>query len=343
MSGGGWLDPIVGGTALRIPAIRSPNYIAGSSGWTINQDGSVEFNNGTFRGTVTAGTFQGTDFVINSTGAFFYSGVPAAGNLIASIVPGGAGTDSFGNHYVQGYGSYDNTNSTFAQVIGADFKVGQVNAGVPDTTNAASLSSLFGIPGVALWASGFAPPNGPNAAEIELQAGQNSAVTGSGNCPTIVSTGSTAGSTASDVDWLHAGSIIRVEKTTGVQETWAQPGAAPNWTVGTLQYRRTVEDEVWWVGSVTYTGANVTNASAQTPTLAVGGSHSPKAQWKDDCSHLTSTSVQKNVAATVIFNTNGTLQIQWGDGMAGTTHDVNGLATGDIFWINSRVPLGNIP
>lgn len=343
MTGGeGWGNPDFGGTALRLAAMRSPNYQAGSTGWTINQDGSVEFNNGTFRGTVTAGTFQGTDFVINSTGAFFYSGTPAAGNLIASIVPGGAGTDSFGNHYVQGYGSYDNTNSTFAQLLGAKFGIGQIQASVPDTTDAGGLSALNGILGEALLSSGLAPPNGPNAAEIELLAGQNSAVTGSGNCPTIVTAGSTApGVTASDIDWLHPGSIIHVDRATGLQDVWQAPTAAANWTVGTLQYRRDIEDNIVFVGSISYTGANVAAAGALAATTAQ--TIHPIAQWKDGCTHLTSTSVQKNTAASVIFNTNGSLSIQWGDGVAGSAHDVNGLATGDIFWINSRIPQGHIP
>lgn len=43
---------IVGGTKLLIPAIRSPNYIAGVQGWSINKDGTVEFASGTFRGPV---------------------------------------------------------------------------------------------------------------------------------------------------------------------------------------------------------------------------------------------------------------------------------------------------
>lgn len=277
------------------------------------------------------------------SGLFGYSPAPGAGNLIFSITAN-AGTDPYGNKYVAGVGSYDNTNETFAQVLGAKFSVGQIIAGVPDIADAGSLSSLFGIPGVSLLTSGFAPPNGPNAAEVELQAGENSAITGSGNCPTIVSTGSTpSGSTASDVDWLHTGSFIRVDRTTGVQETWQQPGSAPNWSVGTLQYRLDVEDNVVWVGSISYTGGNITNASSQNVTLAVGASHTPKAQWKVPCTHLTSTSVQKNVGATLIVETNGQLAIQWGDGQAGTTHDVNGLATGDIFWIETRVPMGNIP
>ena len=103
------VEPVVGSTILRRPAIQSPNYAAGSSGWTINQDGSAEFNNLTIRG-----TFQGTDFVINANGAFFYSGTPAAGNLIASVATA-AGTDAFGNNYVAGVGSYA---AAFASQLG---------------------------------------------------------------------------------------------------------------------------------------------------------------------------------------------------------------------------------
>lgn len=54
------VNPIVGGVILRIPAIQSPNYVPGVSGWAIFQNGSVEFNNGTFRGTVTAATIIGS-------------------------------------------------------------------------------------------------------------------------------------------------------------------------------------------------------------------------------------------------------------------------------------------
>lgn len=46
-------------------------------------------------------SFSGTDFVINSSGIFVYSGTPALGNLLVSIAPL-AGTDAFGNAYPQG-------------------------------------------------------------------------------------------------------------------------------------------------------------------------------------------------------------------------------------------------
>lgn len=91
-------DPIVAGVVLVRPAIQSPNYVAGVSGWAVKIDGSAEFNNLTIRG-----QFFGVDFIINSAGIFFYSGVPAAGNLIVSIAPA-AGVDGFTNPYIKGLG-----------------------------------------------------------------------------------------------------------------------------------------------------------------------------------------------------------------------------------------------
>lgn len=96
----GFQNPIVGGTALRIPAIQSPDFQSGVSGWIIRIDGSAEFNDLTIRG-----EFHGQDFIINSDGIFLYSGTPAAGNLIGSWTSA-AGTDGFGNSYSAGLTLY---------------------------------------------------------------------------------------------------------------------------------------------------------------------------------------------------------------------------------------------
>lgn len=50
-------------------------------------------------GIIEGGTFVGNDFIINSSGVFFYNGTPAAGNLVLSIAAA-AGTDQFGNAYL---------------------------------------------------------------------------------------------------------------------------------------------------------------------------------------------------------------------------------------------------
>lgn len=43
-------NPLVAGTTLIRTAIRSKGYVAGSAGWSVNSDGSAEFNNVTVRG-----------------------------------------------------------------------------------------------------------------------------------------------------------------------------------------------------------------------------------------------------------------------------------------------------
>lgn len=57
---------IVGGTVLRIPAIQAPDYVPGVSAWIIRQDGSAEFNDGTFRGSIEVGSLTGQHFWVNN-------------------------------------------------------------------------------------------------------------------------------------------------------------------------------------------------------------------------------------------------------------------------------------
>lgn len=54
-------DDVVGGVTLIRPAIQSPDFVTGVSGWQIAADGSAEFNDVLIRGTVHAGT--ATDYV----------------------------------------------------------------------------------------------------------------------------------------------------------------------------------------------------------------------------------------------------------------------------------------
>jgi hypothetical protein len=84
--------------ALIRSAMHSPNFVTGVSGWTINKDGSAEFNNLNLRG-----TFTGTNWIINADGMFFYNGTPALGNLNLAITNVSAsGIDQFGNTYSPG-------------------------------------------------------------------------------------------------------------------------------------------------------------------------------------------------------------------------------------------------
>jgi hypothetical protein len=65
-------NPVVGGTTLTRPAIQNPGYIQALAGWHVDSSGSAEFNDVIVRGQILASVFEGTDFVIDSAGIFFY-------------------------------------------------------------------------------------------------------------------------------------------------------------------------------------------------------------------------------------------------------------------------------
>lgn len=59
-------NPPISGSYLVRPAIQSPNYVAGSAGWTVNRDGSAEFNVGVFRGSLNSGNPSGQHLILNN-------------------------------------------------------------------------------------------------------------------------------------------------------------------------------------------------------------------------------------------------------------------------------------
>lgn len=62
-------NPVVGGTTLIREAIESPNYVVGTSGWSINRDGSAEFNDVDIRGSLTVtGIIESSNFISLSSG-----------------------------------------------------------------------------------------------------------------------------------------------------------------------------------------------------------------------------------------------------------------------------------
>lgn len=117
-------DPIVGGTILRIPAIASPGYQPGTSGWQISQNGTAEFNDVTVRGTIT-----GTNYELSEAGWFAYSGTPGPGNLIRSETE--SSSDSYGNKCLPGVAIYDNAAGQAVQITGTGIVLytGSLSAG----------------------------------------------------------------------------------------------------------------------------------------------------------------------------------------------------------------------
>lgn len=320
----GFQNPIVGGTALRIPAIQSPNYTPGSLGWIIKIDGSAEFNNLTIRG-----TFNGPDYTINAQGAFFYLGTPANGNLIASVAST-AGTDSFGNPYLSGFTSYDYPGNRFTKIDSGIQEFGSIVAGVPDQADAAKLSAnsqtldIIGITGTTV------PTN--SAATMSFIPGNTTSGVPDGSEPVVSISGFNFPGNAS----LHVtGAVVKTDHSQ-VAYTWQTPPYNANWSGSTtfngtanwapLQYRLDAEDNVWLVGcfkSATGAGSAVFKLPAP---------YAPLAQWP--------TWIQRNNAGALSsFNgevgPSGNFNILAGSG--------GGMANGNEFLINAKFPLGNLP
>lgn len=95
-------NPLVGarGTLIR-DAIRSRDYVAGSSGWSINADGTAEFNGVTIRGSGVFGDPNGERIELTDNGEIFIYN--AANQLVASL-------DDFGLLVI------DPSNNGFAQI-----------------------------------------------------------------------------------------------------------------------------------------------------------------------------------------------------------------------------------
>lgn len=119
-------NSVVGaGNTLVRQMMRSPDFVSDTSGWTINRDGSAEFNNVSIRGNVVVGG----SIVMTSLGEgiFIYDGDPALGNLILSIAPV-AGTDEVGNNYPAGIKVAPNAGSIDGSVMAPGSIIGSALA-----------------------------------------------------------------------------------------------------------------------------------------------------------------------------------------------------------------------
>lgn len=95
-------DNATAGETLVAGSIHSPNFASGSSGWTINRDGSAEFQNVLVRGTITGST------IIGST-------------IIGGTIIGG---DIQSTNYVAGTSGFDLNGNTNQIEINTGFRVG---------------------------------------------------------------------------------------------------------------------------------------------------------------------------------------------------------------------------
>lgn len=162
----GFRNPILGGTELVRDAIQSSDYVAGVSGWTINRDGSSEFNDGTFRGQLLVTNASGSQIRAFANGSLseidlqppdsvtpgvtfnpaqIYAESPADMPLLVVLGPspatpvlGGAGQLNLGADPVLG--------QTAAQVLAEQVVIGDTAAGSTTQVLSASIHDANNIP-----------------------------------------------------------------------------------------------------------------------------------------------------------------------------------------------------
>lgn len=123
--------------------IQSVNYVAGVSGWRISKDGSAEFNNGTFRGSIEVGSLAGQHFWVNNPNTTDVIDVyNSANKLVFSIDNTGrvvsvssVGTSEVvingGSIFFEDSGQTPVSNIQLASIIGADSTLLQIFGGKP--------------------------------------------------------------------------------------------------------------------------------------------------------------------------------------------------------------------
>lgn len=320
-------NPVTAGTVLVRSAIQSPGFLTGVSGWTVNIDGSAEFNNLLLRG-----TFLGTDYIMNAAGAFFYSSAPAAGNLVASIASG-AGTDAFGNGYLGGLSTYDNAGGAVVNIQGNTLSYGTIVGGVPTLTGAATLT---GAGAVALMGSGVTAAL-PQAMSLELDAGVANAL------PQPTSPRATFHSSSTSPVLVQAqGAFVAMDpaQLPNLEPyVWQPTSGAVNWSVGdfagtygALQFRIDNEDNVRAIGAMHMVLA--AGLAAGTYTIlnaAIPAAYRPAKNWRVTAIHMSSANVTKAVALFTL-TTAGVFQVSTS----------TAIAQNDNFYLDGCFPLGNI-
>ncbi len=311
-------NPILGagGSTLLRPAIQSPNYVPGTQGWAIKRDGSAELLDLLVRG-----VFEGTQYVQNADGSFYYDGAPAAGNLIASIAAA-SGTDAYGNLYQGGIATYAGTE--MVALTTGNLLLGDVADPVH-----AGLVGVVGAEGVGMsspWAAAH-----PDTADVTVIYGDSTVTPLSAPGYPHIETSGTVWAADPVVFATHPGNVWAAE-------TWHTPAFSGTWSATStlngntgfqgLQYRKDAEDNVWLSG-----GATTTGAGGSIFTLPPGYFNPNKRHlvpcWIFDSSAGTTTAGFTQVTETGVVNIAATL--------TGIT-----IAAGDQVYLNGRFPLGNL-
>jgi len=257
-------NPIVGGTVLRLPAVQSPNFSTGVSGWSINQDGTAEFNGLIIHGTIVLGTGTNSVIILDTVrhAIFIYD---AFGHLIGSVAAS-PGTDTLGNNYQAGFTSYVGGNvNTFVRMLDDQLAIAtgdpnelgplQINPNPTGLSGPGNDQPLINMAGSS---------NNTSYPLMELFGANHS--------------GSAApffrfrdGNHAAGIDLLIQG-IAKWSKTGAANyaETWHALPLAANWAnqgtpFGNGSYKRMIDGTVRFTGAIAWTAA-ASNAPVQVCT-----------------------------------------------------------------------------
>ena len=220
----GFSSPVVGGGgAIVRPTMHSPGFRTGVTGWSIDKDGTAEFNSLSIRG-----TFNGTDYYMDQNGLFMYKGTPGAGTLAVSLSVDG-GTDEYGNTYLAGLVSYDVEGGEpvgFVQTIQGELIIGDVTDGVFQFGQAAA--GVFAQSNQLTMSSKQDPANPATTADtayLTLASGEDGQVTGGTHTPRATFTDLDS---ASPVDVVFSGSLIQTDFVGNLID-WTVPALGTGW------------------------------------------------------------------------------------------------------------------
>jgi hypothetical protein len=311
-------DDLAAGVVLVRPALQSPDYDPGVAGWMVSIEGNAEFNDLTLRG-----TFLGTNFVLDSSGLFLYSGTPANGNLIANITAA-AGVDEFGNTYLAGIVSY--SGPVFASLNDSNLLLGLVSEAID-----AGVVGLAG--GDELFIS--SPTHNKDPATIAVTNGLDSTTPRSSAAYPHIEVGASSAGTTGWINgaWIHS----TVNGGVSTPEAWQTPSYAANWSgTGTLagvanyqplRMRLDAEDNVWFegcfqaaagAGSTVFTApAGYYNTTTLHPFPVV--LRQAAGTWQTGIGYI---------------GTTGNFHIDLGNNFTRNA--------GDVYSVNAKVPLGNV-
>lgn len=209
-------DDPVGGVVLVRPAIQSPDYKPGVSGWAVKIDGSAEFNDVVIRG--------GTS--VSGVG-LYYNGTPGPGNLMLSIA-GAPGTDAYGNSYPAGLTLFDPDGSEIQLLSGNGASLYLTPQGAPGVTWAeGQITTTLGAsdrPGVSVSSPAASTGVGSRTASLVLF----------GEGPTTTDTSILVDADRFDIH----GTLSASSQAAGTAQTPA-PGGAPAQTSVNVSFGKT--------------------------------------------------------------------------------------------------------